>query len=199
MHKHKIIENIISESSYIAFILESPHIDEICKGYPLAGKAGKEMSKYLLDSKIPFGEEVKKGKLANKVSVINVSKKPLSSKAYCCNSDVPRDIENYEKLKELIDNNANFNTTHYNQELNDLKSEIYDSFIKEIIKVPNKSFIVPCGKFARDCIDKAKEEDIVKNKQFKYIDSAVPHPARNKWINLEEDTLRKIKKYLDRG
>lgn len=81
-NKHISVDNIINEKSKIALILESPHKNEICEGYPLAGLAGKEISKYLIEeSNLPFGEEVKKGSLIDKVSILNVSKFPLQSSA----------------------------------------------------------------------------------------------------------------------
>ena len=194
LNKHILIENIIFQKSKITFILESPHKEEICEGYPLAGQTGKELTKYLIeDSHIPFGKEVKEGSLMNKVSIINVSKYPLQGSAYCCEKNKPSNIYLYEKLKILIDRGASYSTKHIDREINNLKEEIYTSFLNELKKLPNESFIVPCGRFARKFSNYAKLEDSLKNKNFVFINSNIPHPSRGKWSSISKEIIEKIK------
>jgi len=196
-NKHKSVENIIATESKITFILESPHKNEICEGYPLAGKAGKEISKVLIkESNLSFGEEAKTGSLINKVSIINVSKVPLQGSAYCCEKNKPSNIDIYEKLKKIIEQGADFSTRHQKQTLNQLKAKIYTSCLDELQKLPNNTFIVPCGKFAREFYKKAKTEESIKRKNFELIDKDIPHPARGKWSGISKETIKIIKEKI---
>ncbi|MGE4517226.1 MAG: hypothetical protein AB7D96_10245 [Arcobacteraceae bacterium] len=193
-NKHKSVENIIAKESKITFILESPHKNEICEGYPLAGKAGREISKILIEkSELPFGKEAKEGSLINKVSIINVSQVPLQGSAYCCEKNKPSNINIYEKLKKLIEQGADFSTQHKELKLNQLKEKIYNSCLDELEKLPDKTFIVPCGKFAREFYKKAKTEESIKGKKFELIDKDIPHPARGQWSGISEETIKIIK------
>ena len=198
-NQHKVIENIINKDAKIAFILESPHKDEICEGYPLAGESGIEISKKLIgDSADPFGKEAKKRKLI-KVSIINVSKKPLQGNAYCCKKNRPSDIANYEYLKKRIEQGATYSTKHNKKEINILKKEIFESFLDELKLLPKNSFIVPCGKFAREFYNEAEKDESLKDKKFQLLTKEeIPHPARGNWLNLSDDIIQQIKEKIEK-
>jgi len=196
LNKHIVVDNIINEKSQITFILESPHKNEICEGYPLAGQAGEEISKYLIKkSNLPFGKEVKEGILSGKVSILNVSKSPLQSSAYCCDKNKPTDINVYEKLKKLIEQGASYSTQHREEKINTLKKVIYSSFLSELTRLPNHSVIVPCGKFAREFCKQSKLEERLKKKNFEFINEDIPHPARGQWHKIPKNTIEKMKNY----
>lgn len=197
----QFIENIFHSKAQIAFILESPHIDEMHHGYPLAGKSGREMSKYLLNRyDVPLGFIAKTQDLflsanclvTNLFSIINVSKQPLQRKAYN-NCNIPDNINLMEKLKKLIEQGATFQTKHRQEELNLFKSEIYNSFKLECRKeLKKKTILVPCGKFANLFTSQLIED--LPNKKFKLI-KGIPHPSRN-WKRLELNKIDAIKKVL---
>lgn len=196
---HKKVNNIIEENSRITFILESPHKDELYKGFPLAGKAGIKVSQYLFsDNKFSFGSKVKHGDLKGKVSILNVSTSPLqkSAYAYADENDCPKDIEAYERLKTLVDRgNKESYSTHRESKINTIKYKIYNNFFGELQKLPNNSFIIPCGKFARIFYTEAKKDERIASKYFTTIDINIPHPSsRKRWSKAMVD---KIKEKLD--
>jgi len=187
------VENIINKNSKVVFILESPHKDEILKGYPLAGKAGNIISKKLGYSE-PFGLEVNDKSLKGRVSIINVSKQPLQKDAYT-DRNIPKNILVLEKLKEVFENSAKFNTKHRNKKLQKLKEEIYKIFLEEMRKLPDNITVIPCGNLAQKFIEQIKKD--LEDKNFQFIEEKIPHPsARGGWSNINKETIENIKNML---
>jgi len=193
------VENIINENASIVFICESPHTDELHHCYPLAGDAGREISKYLLGRyDIPFGLAAKNKAVLDALglyldkdfSVINVSKEPLQKSAYDNNGlDYPDRIEVMAKLKELIDKGAVYATQHRNPKLNEFKGELYRSFKATCEKhIQNCKVIVPCGGFAATFCEHLLKDSTVLNLE---LVSGVPHPSFG-WSDISEDILEKI-------
>ncbi|MDY0362973.1 MAG: hypothetical protein RBR08_16105 [Desulforegulaceae bacterium] len=197
------IKNIISTNSEVAFVLESPHTDELFHQYPLAGEAGREVSKFLLDRyDVPFGLIAKKKELVEilnlpthgNFSIVNISKKPLQKMAYTKNNILaPSNIELLEKLKRLIEQGAEFATNHRDASLNKLKKEMYENFKRECEdKLKKHKILVPCGRFARVfCKQLQAESSVLK---FELIDD-IPHPSSG-WSSLDKDELAKLKRYI---
>ena len=104
------IKDILNDNSRLAFICESPHVDELKCGYPLAGYSGKEISKYLInDASISIGNVANSESLRRRLglsafSILNVSQLPMQRNAYiknCC--PIPPEIELYENLRTVSD------------------------------------------------------------------------------------------------
>jgi len=190
-----MVKNIINENSKIVFILESPHKQEMLYGYPLAGKAGKIISKKLGYSN-PFGLEVKEKSLKGRVSIINVSLQPLQEDGYDSDKDsIPSNINELNQLKRLFEKGASYITKHKKNELNKLKEEIYEIFLQEVAKLPDNIMIVPCGNFARE-FSKKVNKDLIK-KKFSFIEKKIPHPsARGGWSKVSRQTIDDIKNKL---
>lgn len=198
------VENIILENSNVVFVLESPHTAEVFHGYPLAGDGGREMSKYLLGRyDVPFGLIAKEGsmrkilqiELHGAFSIANVSKIPLQKAAYEKNNiEVPKNIDSLERLKKLIEEGAQFQTKHRLEKINELKTEIYNSFKSECEeKLKNHSVLIPCGRFARTFCEKLNDDSEVLN--FKLIND-IPHPS-NGWETLDMEIIDLIKSYIN--
>jgi len=202
-YMNRTVENIYSRGAEIAFVLESPHIDEVFNAYPLAGSAGREMSKYIFSrSDIPFGLVAHKRELicllnispVKPYSVINISRQPLQKTAYEANGiDLPTDIDLRETLKRRIDQNADYNTLHRDSKLNELKSEIYGDFKSECKnELSRYKFIVPCGRFARTFCEHLLAESSLSCELLKDI----PHPSNGGWSSLESTKLDYIRQLL---
>ena len=71
----------------IVFVVESPHVDEVCHKHPLAGSSGKNVTRKYLTTMIDSSEQSKKAigclVVSGQVpwlSLINVSQLPLQKK-----------------------------------------------------------------------------------------------------------------------
>lgn len=181
-----LVEDIIKEESEYIFILESPHNTEIKENYPVAGKSGKSMAKFMgISCDISFGKFVKN--YESKISIMNVSKVPL---------DLGNIMIKEAKYDDLVDSlllirkgYESFNK-HMNSEINNIENIILEDFknhIDKFIKNNTQSKLVICGKFAQVFFENATGRDRTDDNVF-----YVPHPSRNKWENYDTD-LNKLK------
>lgn len=185
-NKNYLVEDIIKEESEYIFILESPHNTEIKENYPVAGKSGKSMAKFMgISYDISFGKFVKSSK--SKISIMNVSKVPL---------DLGNITIKEPKYDDLVDSLLLIRTgyesfnKHMNSEINNIENVILKDFKKRIdkfIKNNTQSKLVICGKFAQIFFENATGKDRKDENVF-----YVPHPSRNNWQNNDTD-LNKLK------
>lgn len=209
----------IKELDYI-FILESPHVDEVKDGHPLAGKSGEAVANFLLknDKEETFGKIVKdsydsdddtKSKCANsplnnkKIAIINISNVPLQV---------------IEKSKEVTKNIVGALEDIRKNEITMNKEGAVYLLKKFAIKfkpycdrIGDDTTIVVCGDFARKYFDAISDDKItvekrtetVKKEIKKKIDIIkeqkrilyVPHPSRNQWqfIDTHRENLSTLK------
>ena len=182
------------------FILESPYIEEVEKGYPLAGDSGKSVSKMLLDvDGEAFGKIIKsKGKdniNSPKICVMNVSQVPLEVNPEAWKE---KEIPAFKSLKEATNGLYSKLECIRTQKIYN-KRDKYDETILEqfcerldkyIIDGNKNLCIVLCGKFAQVYFDCAKEKcnklktkiDSLEEKNILYL----PHPSYNQWEKINE-------------
>lgn len=89
MARQVTVPNIHAPGAKVVFVVESPHVDEVRCGFPLAGSAGRAMSRRLLECGcVPFGLVALEPRVGSRlglgvpVSVVNVSQEPLQASAY---------------------------------------------------------------------------------------------------------------------
>ena len=97
---HFLVEDRFgSDDVKVILLCESPHTSEVCKGYPLAGDSGKDVTRVLSrwmpehygfnQESIPsIGELVaEQNPCVSWLGVMNVSELPFQDGAYCCRAD----------------------------------------------------------------------------------------------------------------
>ncbi len=182
------------------FILESPYIEEVEKGYPLAGNSGKSVSKMLLgDNGEAFGKIIKsKGKEntnSPKICVMNVSQVPLEVNPEAWKEkEIPAFKSLKEATNELYSKLEYIRTQKIYNKRDKYDETILEQFCERLDKYivdGNKNFcIVLCGKFAQVYFDCAKEKcnklktkiDSLEEKNILYL----PHPSYNQWEKINE-------------
>ena len=171
--------------SGIVFILESPHVKEIDKQKPLMGKTGKEVSKILLNSEIPFGEL--SDKLGVKIAIINVSNVPLQKIEKKENNTNYNDVIQIKDFEKFRDKDP------------DKESEFFKNFEKRIKRYINqKNILAVCGEFSNKYFFEVlnKNKGLMKkflNKDIKVIQ--LPHPSYQSWSKIIKhyDSLMELK------
>jgi len=184
------VPDIINQNSEIVFVCESPHIDELYHNYPLAGKSGREMSKFLLGRyDLPLGYVAKTQVLHTELSlklfsVVNVSELPMQKSAYDVNDQLPpENITLLSKLRKV----KRLEVKHKDEELINLRESLYLEFKNKCNKFSNNPLFVPCGNFARAfCLRLNDEIGGLR------IVNGIPHPAFGNWRKLTEQQLRVI-------
>lgn len=202
MEKYKVNDLNVDEASVI-FVLESPHIEEIREGYPLAGSSGRAMTRVLFPSKKDFRYKCEcknqtyfqslgkliKDETITKIGIMNISQIPLQTAAYDCEDiNVNCDLL---KLFELIRKNTN-KRTKKTSEINDILLKIMGNFkdrIQPHIKSDGKT-IVLCGKFARTIF----ASTALDNRNIFKMD--IPHPSFCHWDEMSEEQKNKLRKLV---
>lgn len=200
---NNIIPNNNENIKYI-FVLESPHLEEIAKGYPLAGQSGFKVSKTLFDiNDKPFGLLVKEDSMFNKIAIVNVSKYPLQSTAYSLNNlnesellkklNLSISIEEIEEFRENLIKRSDSSTIYKSN--NPIYTKIFDRTY-EIFKNENKDIlenkiVIPCGSFAKAYVRRlAKELNFTANYN-------IPHPSFNNWgKDKHKNSIDELKKLI---
>jgi hypothetical protein len=183
------IDDSLNKDSKLIFICESPHIDEVKLGFPLAGYSGREMSKYLLgDDSISLGSIARDFSSYQKLglkpfSIMNASQAPLQISAYKQNNLIlPENIFFLERIRKIRD------LSNVETDLLPLVNLMFKSFKNRCQHLSEMAVFVPCGVFARSfCKHLARET----SGNFKYLDN-IPHPSRAQWKTLTPMQLSQI-------
>lgn len=192
------VQDLSYAVSDLIFILESPHKEEVKKGFPAAGQSGQQMSKVLFDVETPLGQLVKqRDDTLPKMSILNSSRLPLAVSCY----------RSYRLNDEFLDflniKNTNFiNLESETQKIKQiLRSEVgrkaVNSFrfrLFENIKNNERSKIVICGLIAQCFFEEATGEQGSfhkstplnwEGKSLIVFYESHPSPKRGRWQNLE--------------
>jgi len=179
------VNDIIAHTAKCIFVLESPHVQELKYGAPVAGLSGASMTKHLFGEeylKFPLGLLVKKNvdekvnrPTLNRIGLMNVCNIPMQGAAYR-DLEVHRRRSEFLKLLESI--RSKNNTSKYaNESLNILQQIIVDRFVERLDALKDRSCtFIPCGKFAQKFFRLAN----VGSERWTIIDG-VPHPSYNSW------------------
>ncbi|SFV75255.1 hypothetical protein MNB_SM-3-734 [hydrothermal vent metagenome] len=175
------VPDIVYEDTKIIFVLESPHIQEVKMGYPVAGKSGYDMSNVLFGINEAFGKLVFEQKIKN-IGIINVCNYPLQHSAY---NEMYDEVVFFEKIRQ------NPNKRRYDKEgINDTLLKIMDDFYKRLVIHKDKK-IVLCGRFAQNAF-----YNLFDTNEFQAV-LFVPHPSFNNWKKEKyQEQIQLLKRFI---
>ena len=190
--KQFALEKLISQNTLqtthdddtnIIFVLESPHVYEVKNGYPVAGKSGKDMSKYLVQDeelkKLSLGQLIYEQKIPN-FGILNVSNIPLQELAYNLQTNkgsfsaLPTQLI----FKDFILFRQNPSKRKKDCRVNKMIDIFADDFKRRLEQHRDKK-IVLCGAFVQKIF-----HDIFKDDEFENL-IEVPHPSFNNWSKMK--------------
>lgn len=202
----------------IVFLLESPHKEEVCNEYPLAGNSGisvaRKMVKWKILPKKYKKEHVSIGQLVrNKcrhvrwLGLMNVSELPLQDEAYdICNYSPEFElllcrfgkIRKGAKKKNKLPHRRSSNTQKI-QEI--IICDLADRINQLLECYASNPMFVSCGRFAnaalKEVSNKRKKENLSKLKIFHH--GFIPHPSRNQWWKKDNNNaLANLKSEISR-
>ena len=184
LSKNYRVPDIVLDTSTVLFILESPHIQELRHGAPVAGSSGATMSRHIFGPEyghLPLGRMVKKNAETgakrprlSAIGLINVCNIPLQAAAY------PREIQVryadwFEAMNAVRTQNQKWSFADPRQQ--DIQSYLANDLRRKLEAYRGRAItLVPCGRFAQKFFALA---DVADDK-WAVIDG-VPHPSYNSW------------------
>ncbi|MBF8376732.1 hypothetical protein IW967_02420 [Alicyclobacillus mali] len=178
------VPDIVLDTSTVLFILESPHIQELVHGAPVAGSSGATMSRHIFGAEYghaPLGRMVKKNvetgakrPRLSAIGLINVCNIPMQAAAY------PRDIQMryadwFVAMNAVRTQNQKWSFADPREQ--DIQSYLAMSLRRKLEAYRGRAVtLVPCGRFAQKFFALADVADAA----WDVIDG-VPHPSYNSW------------------
>jgi len=191
--KDYFVNDLIYDDTKVLFVLESPHVYEVKNGYPVAGKSGKDMSKYLVDDnelkKLSFGQLIYERKIPN-FGILNVSNIPLQELAYNLQTDngsfsaLPTQLI----FKDFVLFRQNPSKRKKDCRVNKM-IDIFANDFKKRLELHKDKKIVLCGGF----VQKIFHDNFSADEFANLIE--VPHPSFNNWSKIKY--AEKIKELLE--
>ena len=172
--KDYFVDDLVYEDTQVLFVLESPHNEEVKRGYPVAGKSGKDMSKVLFSESEPLGKLISE-RIVKNLGIINICNYPLQMSAYE-DDTLDADMKLFEKIRQ------NPKLRKKQTPINAVVSKIMEDFKARLSPHKDKKIIL-CGKFAEMSFDSNFNE-----LSFKEI-LRVPHPSFNQWLRASNKEL----------
>ncbi len=223
--KEYLVEDSLDASEALRTVLlcESPHHAEISHGHPLAGDSGEGITKAFARNLRDFnGREEPIGCLLhegpqymnaddvncsvlNSLGLMNVSRLPLNSKAYCLGARWQyRELLCYFKdIKSKLETKESEYGIQFlrNLDVDLASSKVYealrDDLIERLNQLGQNVMVVPCGKVAKAFFDWAIEYCSYQNYVESY-DCLIPHPSRNSWLQERNcDDIKNLVKIID--
>lgn len=187
--KDYFVDDLIYEDTEVLFVLESPHNEEVKRGYPVAGKSGKDMSKVLFGEGEPLGKLISERRVKN-LGIINICNYPLQMSAY---DDVNLDVD--MKLFEKIRQNPKLRKKDL--PINVVVSKIMDSFKSRLASHTDKKIIL-CGKFAEASFDSVFTDKPHRGSESNFKEVLrVPHPSFNQWLRASnKEIVEKLMEFV---
>lgn len=182
MTDYKVPDLILNHAKVRAvLILESPHSDEVSRGYPLAGSSGRAVSRFLVrdipglrreDENKAFGCLIRCREVET-VAVINCSQFPLNKTVYDC--DCYREhaarIEGWDLIRRNPKSKRRTDKAH-----EELEAEIVRGLAERLQEFPETALLFPLGTLAY------KLSHRVKNLGSRLYEGEIPHPSFNQWF-----------------
>lgn len=182
---HFYVPDIVLPVSTCIFVLESPHIQEVKYGAPVAGSSGGTMSKHIFGAdyaRFPLGLFIKKNAderinrpRLNGIGLVNVCNIPLQRTAYGPRGKDPALTEWFADMEYVRTNNQRMTFERPRQI--DIQRWLVTHLQSKLTAFhDNRITLIPCGRFAQKFVRLAGE----KNSNWQVIDD-VPHPSYNSW------------------
>jgi len=176
------VNDLFYDDTKVIFVLESPHIQEIRMGYPVAGKSGIDMSLVLFNINESFGKLVLERKIKN-IGIINVSNYPLQKSAY--RDQNAKVLEFFEVIRQNPKPRKSVRGG-----INIVISKMLENF-KSRLEPHRDKKIVLCGNFAQNAFDV-----IFKESDFDGV-LRVPHPSFNNWKKVRYNSqIERLKEFV---
>ncbi len=184
----------------VVLLLESPHTDEVCSGYPLAGESGSDVAEKLVEwgllprasegDRDPIGRIIRCGNShVQWLGLMNVSNLPLQKVAYnLCNISpcLKLLLCRFGKIRTGV--KSDFLPHRRNPITQRVQEVIIDDLadrIRQLLRRCTSSpMFVPCGRVAQAFFRKASqriEENIFELSNIPEP-GFIPHPSRRQWI-----------------
>ena len=164
-------------------LCESPHEQEICHGYALAGETGERITAALrrvsdvcdnmpaIDSQDPIGSllrEPTQHPVLNSLGLMNVSSLPLQKGPYCQHIQQDADYMNllraFGKIKTRAQRSSHqldFRRSTNSDEalitmMQQIRNIVLMDLARRLYELPNGALVIPCGHFARNFLRRAE-------------------------------------------
>ncbi|MFB5191662.1 hypothetical protein [Alicyclobacillus fastidiosus] len=183
--KDYYVPDILLPTSSCIFVLESPHVQEVKHGAPVAGSSGATMSKHLFSSeyaKRPLGLLVAENAHAradeprlNGIGLINVCNVPLQKSAYGATPPASIADDWFADMEYVRSNNQR--VRYQSDRQNEIQDWLTANVRTKLLTFRGRKLtLIPCGRFAQKYVRLAAVQD----DQWEVIDD-VPHPSYNSW------------------
>lgn len=203
LSKQYYVDSLLTADTSLIFILESPHIQEVAYGVPVAGPSGATMSKHLFGPTYnkPLGRLLKKNTdedknrpSLNTVGLMNVSGIPMQRKAYQDDSLVKQYASFFDVMEGVRKNNHK--RTFREDAWNVLQEMIIERFQQRLQQETERPCtLVPCGRFAQKFFRLAD----IHSEHWQVI-SQVPHPSYNSWDRERyQEAIQQVKTAFQTG
>ena len=171
---------------HVILLLESPHIVEVCRGYPLAGTSGSDVTaklKQILNIPddaydCPFGEMLQlpdRDGYLNRFGIMNVSQLPMQSTAYLCPMRRAFGKVLFDRFKTLRQAGAVARQNRH-RGTRQIKELMINDLKDRVRSTRTDAYIIPCGDVAKaffNCVNDCVPRD--------HTALPVPHPSRGQW------------------
>ena len=184
----------------VILLLESPHTIEVCRGYPLAGSSGSDVTtafRPILNvpdepCDCPFGEMLQHPALdeyLQSFGVMNVSQLPMQSAAYLCPVRRAFDAILFDHFKTLRRADAivrrNGDRVRNRHPVTRKIKRLLINDLKNRIRLTRTDvYFIPCGGVAKAFFDLANA-NVGRNR----INFDVPHPSYGHWRRTENQEI----------
>ncbi|WAH36516.1 hypothetical protein [Alicyclobacillus dauci] len=179
------VPDILLPTSSCIFVLESPHVQEVQHGAPVAGSSGVTMSKHLFNTeyaRTPLGllmkqcaDRVLDEPILNGIGLVNVCNIPLQKSAYGEREMVDNILEWFHDMEYV--RTTNQKETYSRKRQMDIQDWLIDHLRTKLTPHLGREItLVPCGRFAQKFVRLAGLSD----PNWRIIEE-VPHPSYNSW------------------
>lgn len=183
------VPDLVRDTSAGIFILESPHVQELRHGAPVAGPSGATMTRHLFGepyARLPLGRIVKKNfeeglgrPSLDRVGILNVCPVPMQRTAYPNARAAEENREVFDALEGL--RQANAKTEYGDAAWREAQEWILEDFRRRLRGLVDRPCaVVPCGRFAQKFFRLAD----VRSPHWTVVEG-IPHPSYNSWDRAE--------------
>lgn len=186
-----LVENLILPSTRYVFVLESPHVEELKYGVPVAGRSGQSMTRIVPSTgsghrfeeafDLPLGRLLlayRNGKvdhpLLNTLGLMNACQIPMQPAAYA--DDTQERFSDFLAILEAIRSRP-ASKTYRDDRLNLVRELILSDLRRQLQPLTQRELhIIPCGRVADTFFSL-----IDVTSPTWHVHAGIPHPARNQW------------------
>ena len=178
------VPDLVPSSSAVelVFVFESPHVDELKTGLPVAGAAGKSALRFLLPGQpkeLSLGRFVQQSHAVgdDRIAILNVSNVPMQEAAFVVDSEAP-DLEEGEwtLIEKVRQSTARSLSSMRGAETRAISELLVDGLHHRLsgVATGSEGRVVAAGAFAQRMVAAAFPD-------LRPRPLRVPHPSFNQW------------------